>query len=51
MAKELLTQNNIESFIINQKDCTFLIGELDLYVEETCTEEASELIKKMNEIE
>jgi hypothetical protein len=49
--KELLLSANIESFIINQKDSAFLMGEIDLYVEEAYAGEACELLTNSEKIE
>lgn len=32
MAKSILLENNIESFIVNKQDSLYLIGEIELYV-------------------
>ena len=44
LRKDILTQNNINSVIINEKDSMFLLGEIELYVEEKNEKKAKALI-------
>ncbi len=44
----LLAENDIKAVVINEKDSSFLIGEVDLYVEEENVDKALALL---NEIE
>jgi len=46
--RELLMENNIESFILNQKGSSFLIGDIKLYVDKKDEPRAKELISKHN---
>lgn len=43
--QELLSENNIVSFVLNQKGSSFLLGEIHLYVDENDEEKALEIIK------
>ncbi len=42
--KEMLEENNVNAVIINRKDSSFLVGEIDLYVDEDSVEKAKNLI-------
>ncbi len=44
--KEMLAEENIESFILDQKGSDFLIGEVQLFVNEKDEEKASAIISK-----
>lgn len=46
MMKELLAENNIESFILNKKGSELLIGDILLYVDEKDEKKALEIIGK-----
>ncbi len=46
MMKELLAENNIESFILNKKGSELLIGDILLYVDEKDEKKALEIISK-----
>jgi len=46
MVKQMLEDNNIFSVIMNQKDSSYLIGSIELYVEQKHEEKAKELIKQ-----
>ena len=45
MIKEMLAENNIESFILNQKGSELLLGEIRLFVDEKDEKKALELIE------
>ncbi|RLD48105.1 MAG: DUF2007 domain-containing protein [Bacteroidetes bacterium] len=48
IAKEVLTDNNIESVIINKKDSSYTtFGDIELYVREENAETAKQLIKEL----
>lgn len=42
--QELLTENKIESVILNQKGSAFLVGDIHLFVNEADEEKAKEVI-------
>jgi len=44
--QEVLSENNIESRIINKKDSTILLGEIELYVKPEDIIKAKDIIKK-----
>jgi len=44
--QELLTENNIESYVLNQKGSAFLIGDIHLFVDEKDEAKALTIIKK-----
>lgn len=44
--QELLTENNIESYVLNQKGSAFLIGDIHLYVDEKDEAKALAIIEK-----
>ena len=44
--RELLMDNDIESFTLNQKGSSFLIGDIRLYVDKKDESKAKELISK-----
>ena len=44
--QELLTENNIESYVLNQKGSAFLIGDIHLFVDEKDEAKALAIIKK-----
>ncbi len=46
MAKDILESNDIHAVIINHKDSMFLIGDIELYVEEEDVDKAGQIIKK-----
>jgi len=46
MLKVFLADNQIESFILNQQDSSYLFGDIELYVRKKDKEEAIKLIKK-----
>jgi len=43
--QELLEENNIESFVLNQKGSAFLIGDIHLYVDEKDESKAVSIIE------
>ena len=43
--QELLEENNIENFVLNQKGSAFLIGDIHLYVDEKDESKALSIIK------
>jgi len=43
--QELLAKNNIKSFVLNQKGSAFLVGEIQLYVDEKDEAKALSIIK------
>ena len=43
--QELLMENNIESFILNEKGRSFLIGEVHLYVDKKDKAKAEKIIE------
>ena len=43
--QELLEENKIESYLLNQKGSAFLIGDIHLYVDETDERKALEIIE------
>ena len=43
--QEWLAESNIESFVLNQKGSSFLVGEIQLYVDEKDEAEALDIIK------
>ena len=43
--QDLLEQNDIKSFVLNQKGSAFLVGEIKLYVDEKDEAKALEFIK------
>jgi hypothetical protein len=45
MLKELLDKNNILCDIINKKDSSFLLGDIEVYVHEENKEKALALVK------
>jgi len=46
--KEYLENNHIEAFIINQRDSVFLLGTINLYVNESYLEEAKQLLENQS---
>ncbi len=48
LRKDILAQNNINSVIINEKDSLFLLGEIELFVEEKDEKKAKALINEFN---
>ncbi len=46
-AKTILQENNIHAVIVNEKDSSFLFGEIELHVEEDKQTQANELIKDL----
>jgi len=45
MLKAYLADNNIESFILNQQDSSYLFGNIELYVRKKDEEKAKELVQ------
>ncbi|MCD4683565.1 MAG: DUF2007 domain-containing protein [Bacteroidales bacterium] len=43
--QELLEESNIKSFVLNQKGSSFLVGEIQLYVDEKDETKALSIIK------
>lgn len=43
--QELLEENNIESYLLNQKGSAFLLGDIHLYVDEKDERKAMEIIE------
>ena len=43
--QELLEENNIESYVLNQKGSAFLIGDIHLYVDEKDERKALNIIE------
>ncbi len=43
--QELLEENNIENFVLNQKGSAFLIGDIHLYVDEKDESKALSIIE------
>jgi len=50
-AQEQLEIQGIEAILINKKDNTFILGEIDLYVDDFKSQKALEIIKQIEEIE
>ena len=46
--KEALEQENISAVILNEKDSSFLIGEIEVYVEEAEQTKAEPILKEFN---
>lgn len=46
--KEALEQENISAVIFNEKDSSFLIGEIQVYVEESDKTRAEPILKEFN---
>ncbi len=46
MLKVYLADNDIESFILNQQDSSYLFGNIELYVRKENEEKAKELVMK-----
>ncbi len=44
MIQQFLTEKGIESFVLNQKDSEFLVGEIMLYVDEKDEAKAKEIV-------
>ena len=44
--QELLTENKIESFVLNQKGSAFLVGDINLFVDEKDEQKALSIIEK-----
>jgi hypothetical protein len=44
----VLKENQIESVVINKKDSMYLIGSIELYVDQSQAERALELVKENN---
>jgi len=44
--QELLQENNIESFVLNQKGSSFLVGDVHLYVDRKDEAKAMKIIEK-----
>ena len=42
--QQFLMENNIESFVLNQKDSGFLVGDISLYVDEKDEARAKEIV-------
>jgi len=45
LQQALLAQNDIKAVILNEKDSAFLLGEVELYVEEEFAEKALQIIE------
>lgn len=50
-AQENLEKEDIEAILINRKDNAFLLGEIDLYVDDFKTEKALDILKKLENFE
>ena len=50
LAKGVLAENDIESKEISQKDSSFLIGSIDLYVHEKDAAKAKEILEKSDKV-
>jgi len=48
LRKDILAQNNINSVIVNEKDSLFLLGDIELFVEEKNEKKAKALINEFN---
>ncbi|MCF6364626.1 MAG: DUF2007 domain-containing protein [Bacteroidales bacterium] len=48
LRKDILSQNNINSVIVNEKDSLFLFGDIELFVEEKNEKKAKALINEFN---
>lgn len=48
--KGMLEEHNIESFIINKQDSSYLFGEMELYVDADDVMKATRIIKNQNEL-
>ena len=46
--KDALEQENISAVILNEKDSSFLIGEIEVYVEESEQTKAEPILKEFN---
>jgi hypothetical protein len=46
--QEMLAENNIEADIVNKKDSSFLIGDVEIYVDLADEEKAHSLIKQLS---
>jgi len=44
--QELLAENEIESFVLNQKGSAFLVGDINLFVDEKDEQKALSIIEK-----
>ena len=51
MLKAYLADNQIESFILNQQDSSYLFGDIELYVKKEDQEKSEKLIKIFEENE
>jgi len=49
--KEILEESSIDCILINRKDRTFLLGDIDIYVDDFHAEKASEIVKELETIE
>ena len=49
MIKEILSQHNIESVIINKKDSAYLIGEAEVYVHKDNEATGKDLLNQFEE--
>lgn len=47
LAKQVLEENDITAVLINKQDSSYLIGEAEIYVENSTLEKAKELIKNI----
>lgn len=47
LAKQVLEENDIAAVLINKQDSSYLIGEVEIYVENSTLEKAKELIKNI----
>ena len=48
IAKNLLAENNIENFLVDKRDSSFTMGELELYVKPTNVMRAKFILEKNN---
>jgi len=48
MIKEFLDEAGIKSVILNEKDSEFLVGEIELYVDESDVDKAEKIIAQHN---
>lgn len=49
MARQVLEENGIDAVVLNRKDRTYLIGELELYVNRDRVIEAKSVIKQITD--
>ena len=51
LIRGMLLENDIESFIVNKQDSSYLIGDIELYVSIDAIMKAKQLILKFNQSE